>query len=205
MCCSCLADTPFSHSERLSLLLQRGKIAGSRVALLQYLCLGTQWCSKPWQWHRGHCCSQQGTRQSICPGHSTAEQRKEGGQSLDTQVAQAAPCRDLPVGTGSCPLGWVWDRSFPGFGVFCPMGWFPGRNDGSEPFNWLFLLLLSENNNSERFMFLLFFLTSVFLVMLQLLKWSFPWYDIRVNSVVELQAAELALCFLLLSSICTSY
>lgn len=45
-------------------------------------------------------------------------------------------------------------------------------------------------------MFLPFFPNSIFPVMLQLLKWSFPRCDVRAGRVAELQPAELVLCLL---------
>lgn len=145
---------------------------------MQHLCLGTQRCSCPargtWEMLLWGSCR-------IVPRASWSRGNAQGGHSW----VRRQPCGTCAHGKGlmcprTSPTSLCWAQSSPthSSGLFCVLrGWFPGRNNSSEPRGLL--------TGSSCYCFLKitivgglcsfsFFLNSILSVMLQLLKWSFP-------------------------------
>lgn len=138
---------------------------------LQYLCLGTQGCLKPWQWHLGDLLLR--TRRSINPPTPVCPMAEQRWRAARQSSAGTCPWEQVRV---------PWCRhgaDLPhGSGCLCVLrGWFPGRNNSSGPQGLLtgsscccFLKITIVGGLCS----FSFFLNSIFSVMLQLLKWSFP-------------------------------
>lgn len=135
---------------------------------------------QPCQWHLGDAALEQ--LQDCLPRASHSRGNGQGGHSWG---GEGALCRALSMGMGSGAPGTGphrcgGHRAAPthSAGFFCVLrGWFPGRNNSSEPQGLL--------TGSSCYCFLKitivgglcsfsFFLNSILSVMLQLLKWSFP-------------------------------
>lgn len=135
---------------------------------------------QPCQWHLGEASLEQ--LEDWLPRVSHSRENVQGGHRWG---GEGALCRALPMGMCSCAPGMgphprgghgAAPTHNPGFSCVL-RGWFPGRNNSSEPQGLL--------TGSSCYCFLKitivgglcsfsFFLNSILSVMLQLLKWSFP-------------------------------
>lgn len=135
---------------------------------------------QPCQWHLGDAAPEQ--PQDYLPRASQSRANAKGGQSWG---GEGALCGDLPMGMGSRapgmgphPPGGHGAAPTHSSGFFCVLrGWFPGRNNSSEPQGLLtgsscccFLKITIVGGLCS----FSFFLNSILSVMFQLLKWSFP-------------------------------